>query len=75
MKLSQGVYNPWGMNDEIRFEEQGEEFGRPPERSSGYDITGKLVQWGLASNRKQAEYILAAVGVGALVLALIVWVM
>jgi hypothetical protein len=60
--------------DEVRFEDQGEEFGRPPERKS-FDLTAKIIQWGLASNRQQAEYILMAIGVGALVLALVVYAM
>ena len=55
---------------EMKFEEQADEFGRPPQQSAGADLTGKLVAWGLAANRQQAEYILLGVGVAALLLAL-----
>ena len=52
---------------EIQFEDQGEEFGRPPERASGFDLTGKLVEWGIVSTGEQAQYIL----LGAAVLAML----
>ncbi len=49
--------------------EQQNEFGRPPEVSSGTDWTAKIISWGLASNRQQAEYVMIGIAVLALVLA------
>ena len=54
----------------MKFEEQADEFGRPPQQSAGADLTGKIVAWGLASNRQQAEYILLGIGIAAFLLAL-----
>jgi len=54
----------------MQFNDSADEFGTPPTQSAGTDITGKLVTWGLASNRQQAEYILMAVGAVALLAAL-----
>jgi hypothetical protein len=51
------------MSD-VRFENQGQEFGRPPVES-GFDITGKLVSWGLVSSRAEAQYVM----IGIIVLA------
>ena len=53
----------------VRFENQGEEFGRPPQEKEGFDILGKLVSWGLVSNRAEAQYVLMAVIVVALLIA------
>lgn len=57
------------QEDGVRFENQGEEFGAPPQRQGGFDLTGKLVEWGLASSAEQAQYVLIAVGVLALLVA------
>ena len=46
---------------DLQFDDQTNEFGAPQRESAGSDITGKVVQWGLASNRQQAEYVLAGV--------------
>jgi len=54
---------------EMRFEDQGEEFGPPPQRSSGFDLTGLIIKWGLVSSRKEAEYVMIGVGVVALLAA------
>lgn len=53
----------------VQFESQGDEFGRPPQRSNGFDITGKLVQWGLVSSQQEAQYVLAAVAAAVLLVA------
>ncbi len=59
---------------EIRFEDTTDEFGRPPEQAAGFDFTGLLIKWGIASSRQQAEYILIAVGVFCLlVIAYTFW--
>ncbi len=50
----------------VRFENQGEEFGRPPEVSEGFNLTGKLVEWGLVSSQAEAQY--ALIGVAAVAL-------
>ncbi len=50
----------------MRFENQGDEFGAPPQRASGFDLTGKLVEWGLVSDTQQAQYVLIGVAVLAL---------
>jgi hypothetical protein len=55
---------------EMQFDtEQQNEFGRPPELEKGSDWTGKLIAWGFASNRQQAEYVMIAVGIVLLVVA------
>mgnify|MGYP003394611279 CR=1 FL=1 len=56
------------MSD-IQFETGQNEFSRPPTESGGFDIAGKLVAWGLVSNRQEATYVLIALGVLALILA------
>ncbi|OGG51079.1 hypothetical protein A3C18_03710 [Candidatus Kaiserbacteria bacterium RIFCSPHIGHO2_02_FULL_54_11b] len=42
------------------------EFGRPP-ASQGFDLTGMLMKWGVASSRQQAEYVLIGIAVLAIV--------
>jgi hypothetical protein len=54
---------------DLQFDNQTNEFGRPPEASNGFDITGKLINWGFVSNRKEAEYVLIGVAVVALLAA------
>lgn len=54
--------------NQVQFENQGEEFGRPPVEN-GFDITGKLVSWGLVSSRQEAQYVMITVAVLALVAA------
>ncbi|MDP2648602.1 MAG: hypothetical protein Q8P19_01740 [bacterium] len=53
------------MSEGIQFENQGEEFGTPPQKS-GFDLASRMVSWGLVSSRKEAEY--AMIGVAALAL-------
>ena len=53
----------------VQFDNQGDEYGRPPQRSSGFDLTGKIVQWGLVRSRDEAQYVLIAVAVVALLVA------
>ena len=53
---------------DVQFENQGEEFGRPPQ-SSAFDLTGAMVRWGLVSDRRQAEYVLIALAVVAFLVA------
>ncbi len=55
---------------EMQFEDQANEFGQPPQQSVGFDLSGKLVVWGLASNRQQAEYILMGVAIAAFIAAM-----
>ncbi|MBI5644716.1 hypothetical protein HY970_01325 [Candidatus Kaiserbacteria bacterium] len=56
------------MSD-LQFDTPDNEFGRPPEAKPGFDITGKLVEWGLVSSRQEAQYVLIGVGVLALIAA------
>jgi len=58
------------MPPEVRFENQGEEFGAPPQASAGFDLTGKMIQWGLVSSRQEAEYALGGTAVVALLIAI-----
>lgn len=53
---------------DIQFNDGTSEFGAPPTRGTagGTDLTGKLVTWGLAKDRQQAQMIMAAVAVVAL---------
>jgi hypothetical protein len=53
----------------VQFENQGDEFGRPPQRSGGFDLTGKLVQWGLVSSPQEAQYVLLAVAIVVVLIA------
>lgn len=55
------------MSD-IQFDTNPEEFGRPPQAAPSADFTGKLVEWGLAADRQQAEYVM----IGAVILILFV---
>lgn len=55
------------QNSGVQFENQGEEFGTPPQRSGGMDITGALVRAGLVSSEREAQYVLIGIGVVALV--------
>lgn len=60
------------MSD-MRFEDQQNEFGRPPVASGGFDMSGMLIKWGVASSRQQAEYILITIGILALAVAVFVY--
>ena len=53
-------------------EDQADEFGRPPSRSSS-DFTGKLIKWGLVSSRQEAEYVMIGIGIAVAVLAFFVY--
>ncbi len=54
---------------DMQFEDQTNEFGAPRERATGFDLTGKLVQWGLVSTPQEAQYALIAVAVLAFLVA------
>lgn len=54
------------MND-MQFDNSSNEFGTPVQEKPGTDITGKLIKWGLVSTRQEAEYVLMAIGIIALV--------
>jgi hypothetical protein len=54
---------------ELQFDDQTNEFGVPPKRSEGSDITGKIIAWGLAKDRAQAQTVLAIIGGVALLIA------
>ena len=58
---------------DLQFDNQANEFGRPPVAPLGMDITGKLVGWGLVSTRQQGEYVLIGLGVLALIIAFFVY--
>ena len=58
--------------DEVHFENQGEEFGAPPERS-GSDLTSRLIRWGVVSNREQAQYVMIGVAVVVFIIAFLVF--
>jgi hypothetical protein len=58
---------------DLQFDNTENEFGRPPVASAGFDITGKLVGWGLVSTRQQAEYVLIGLGVLVLIIAFFVY--
>lgn len=53
------------MSD-LRFDTEEAEFGRPRDTSGGFDLTGKLIEWGLVSDRQTAGYALIATAVVAL---------
>lgn len=58
---------------EMRFEDQQNEFGGPPVAGGGFDMSGKLIAWGIASSRQQAEYFLIAIGILAFAIAVFVY--
>ena len=59
---------------EMRFDSDSEnEFGAPPTENAGVDFTGKLVQWGVASNRKQAESVMIGLAVVVIIIAFLVY--
>lgn len=53
---------------QVQFENQGQEFGKPPVES-GPDFTSKLVSWGLVSSRQEAQYVMIGIAVLAIVVA------
>ncbi|OGG78146.1 hypothetical protein A3F56_03645 [Candidatus Kaiserbacteria bacterium RIFCSPHIGHO2_12_FULL_55_13] len=59
---------------DLRFDsDQQEEFGPPAARPSGSDLTGKLIAWGIVSNRQQAEYVMIGLAVLIAVIAFFVY--
>ncbi|HEY4488844.1 MAG TPA: hypothetical protein VJB97_04990 [Candidatus Paceibacterota bacterium] len=57
---------------EMQFEsDQENEFGAPPVRNQT-DLTGKLIAWGLASNRQQAQYLM--IGAFFVILIVAIWI-
>ncbi len=61
------------MSDVQFDQDNANEFGRPPQ-SGGFDMTGKLIQWGIVSSRDEAQYVLIGIGVLAVSLAVyVVW--
>lgn len=56
------------MSD-LRFDTGDTEFASSRETSAGLDLAGKLVAWGLVSDRQQATYVLIGAGVLALIIA------
>jgi len=58
---------------DLQFDNQGNEFGQPPVAEPGMDVTGKLVSWGFASSRKEAEYVLIVIAVLCLAAAYFVY--
>jgi len=53
----------------VHFDSQGDEYGAPPQRAAGFDLTGKLVTWGLVSTPQEAQYVLIGIAVLAVVIA------
>jgi len=49
----------------VRFENQGEEFGSPPDRSGGFNLSALFVKWGLVSSVREAQYVLLAITIVA----------
>jgi len=56
------------MSD-LKFDNSIDEFGRPPQMKNGFDPSGKLVEWGFVESHREAQYVLIAVGVLALIVA------
>lgn len=46
----------------VRFENQGEEYGPPP-TSSSFDLTSFMTRTGLVSTRQEAQYVMIGVAV------------
>ena len=58
---------------DLRFDSDQEEFSRPAGRASESDFTGKLVAWGIVSNRQQAEYVMIGLAVLIAIIAFFVY--
>jgi len=58
---------------EVSFEDQGDNFGRPSKFLEAFDLGALLIKWRIASTRQQAQYILIAVALGAIMLAFFVY--
>lgn len=56
------------MSD-LRFDTGDNEFATSRETPQGVDITGKLVAWGLVSDKQQASYVLIGIAVLAFIIA------
>lgn len=54
------------MND-LRFDTEQNEFGTPTHSDGGLDLAGRMVSWGFASDRRQAEYVLLTIVVIAII--------
>lgn len=59
--------------DEVQFEDSTKEFGAPPTTETTTDWTGKLVLWGFAANRDQAQYIMVGILALVIILTIIVY--
>lgn len=60
-------------NGEIKFDTPTDEFGRPPQENPGVDLAGKLIQWGFAKDRQQAQYVLIGFVVVVLIVAYFIY--
>jgi len=59
---------------DLRFDsDQEDEFKRPESPAQGGDLTGKLIAWGLVSNRQQAEYLMMGLAVLITIVAFFVY--
>ncbi len=58
---------------DLQFDDQSNEFGAPPTASAGGSFADKMVNWGLASNAQQAEYVLIGAVVAILIIAFFVF--
>lgn len=59
----------------IQFDTPGDDFSRPTQAvgSSGTDLTSRLISWGLAKDRQQAQYVMLAIAACAIILAFFVY--
>ncbi len=62
------------QNGGVRFENQGEEFGAPPDRSGGFDLSALFVKWGIVSSPKEAQVILITIAIIAALIAVFFFV-
>ncbi len=46
---------------DIKFDDGSQEFSAPPTQAKGADLSGKLIAWGMAKDRQQAQVILIVV--------------
>ena len=58
---------------ELRFDSEGDEFARPVSQNAKTDLTGMFIQWGLVSNRQQAEYLMIALAIVIVIIAVFVY--
>ena len=57
------------MAGEMSFNDGTDEFSTQRPQEAGFDLTGKLIAWGLVKTRDEAQYVMIGVAAVAILLA------